>query len=122
MRYLFSMSALTLAASLAVTTACQTTASQQQQPLLQQQSNNQKNAVNSTTVQIAQSTPEEARRISLEEAKAAFDKGNVVIVDTRDANAFKAEHIKGAINIPVGEFEKRYQELPPNKQIIVYCS
>ncbi len=64
----------------------------------------------------------EARRISLEDAKAVFDKGDAIFIDTRSENAFANEHIKGAINIPWKEVEKRYKEIPKDKTIIVYCS
>jgi len=79
----------------------------------------------SNTIAAAPSSaafPEEAPRISLEDAKKAFDAGDVVFVDTRAAAAYKTEHIKGAINIPAGEFEKRYAEVPKGKKIIAYCS
>jgi len=64
----------------------------------------------------------EVRRISLEDAKAVFDKGDAFFVDTRSKNAFENEHIKGAVNIPWKEIEERYEEIPKDKTIIVYCS
>jgi len=77
------------------------------------------NAANNT----AQPAPaDDAARISLEEAKKAFDAGDAVFVDTRAASAYQGEHIKGAINIPAGEFETRYKEVPKDKKIIAYCS
>ncbi len=65
---------------------------------------------------------DDAARISLEDAKKAFDAGNVVIVDTRAEVAYKTEHIKGAINIPAEGFQTRYKEVPKDKKIIAYCS
>ncbi len=65
---------------------------------------------------------EEPPRISLADAKKDFDAGKAIFVDTRAAESFKLEHIKGAINIPAGEFETRYAELPKDKKIIAYCS
>lgn len=117
-----------LAVAVLATTAtigCNKAAFSQQQT--QVSNKNSTNAANSTVVQQnnvpqQQNTPEEARRITLEEAKAAYDAGKAIIVDTRDADSYKAEHIKGALNIPSSEFEKRYQELPKDKQIIAYCS
>lgn len=61
-------------------------------------------------------------RISLEEAKKAFDEGNVLIIDTRAEVAYKAEHIKGAINIPAEAIRTRYKEVPKDKKVIAYCS
>src|SRR5437868_6082847 len=66
--------------------------------------------------------PEEAPRISLDDAKKDFDAGNAFFVDTRGADQYKPEHIKGAVNIPAGEFETRYAEVPKDKKIIAYCS
>ncbi len=67
-------------------------------------------------------TPEEAKRINLKDAKAAFDAGTAVIIDTRASAAYDSEHIKGALNMPVDEVAKRYGELPADKQLIFYCS
>jgi predicted sulfurtransferase len=65
---------------------------------------------------------DDAPRISLADAKKDFDAGNVVFVDTRADVAYKQEHIKGAINVPMEAVEMRYREIPANKKIIAYCS
>jgi len=65
---------------------------------------------------------EEAPRITLADAKKAFDEGNVVFVDTRSADAFQLERVKGAINVPANEIETRYKDVPKGKTIIAYCS
>jgi predicted sulfurtransferase len=80
---------------------------------------------NMTTATVTPTTaafPEEAPRISLEDAKKAFDGGDTIFVDTRAASAYKTEHIKGAVNIPADAFQARYTELSKNKKIIAYCS
>jgi predicted sulfurtransferase len=79
------------------------------------------NSASSTAAETA-AVPEEAPRISLEDAKKAFDAGDVVFVDTRAEVAYKTEHIKGALNIPAEAFQTRYAEVPKNKKIIAYCS
>ena len=61
-------------------------------------------------------------RITVEEAKKAFDENNVVIVDSRAADAYNQEHIKGAVNIPNGSPNSEFDKLPKGKKIIVYCS
>lgn len=61
-------------------------------------------------------------RISIQDAKTAFDKGTAVIVDTRAETAYKAERIKGSINMPTETVSTRFKELPKDKQIIFYCS
>ncbi len=70
----------------------------------------------------AATTMDEAPRISLDDAKKDFDAGNALFIDTRAEAAYKDEHIKGAINIPAGEFETRSGEVPKDKKIIAYCS
>jgi hypothetical protein len=61
-------------------------------------------------------------RISVEDAKKAFDEG-AVFVDSRPESAYKVEHIAGAINIPSGAgAEEKFSSLPKGKKIIVYCS
>ncbi|HEX8248120.1 MAG TPA: rhodanese-like domain-containing protein [Pyrinomonadaceae bacterium] len=65
---------------------------------------------------------DDAPRISLADAKKDFDAGNVVFVDTRAEVAYKQEHIKGAVNVPMEAVETRYKEIPKSKKIIAYCS
>jgi 3-mercaptopyruvate sulfurtransferase SseA len=70
-----------------------------------------------------QPTPENGvRRISVEELRAALEKGAAVVVDVRSAEQYKAGHIKGAILIPGDEIASRSRELPKDKLIVTYCS
>jgi 3-mercaptopyruvate sulfurtransferase SseA len=63
-------------------------------------------------------------RVSVEEAKAAFDSGAAIIVDVRSAEAYAASHVPGAINIQLGEFEINPTglELDKDQWIITYCT
>lgn len=61
-------------------------------------------------------------RVSLEEAKKAFDTQSAIIVDVRDSNSYAQQHVKGAINIPLGELESKLNELPKDKWLILYCT
>ena len=70
----------------------------------------------------AASTPDDAPRITLDEAKKAFDEGKAFIVDARAEDAYKQEHIKGAVNIRHDNLDARLKDLPRDKTIIVYCS
>jgi rhodanese-like protein len=63
-----------------------------------------------------------ARRIKAEELHELFQKGKVLVVDTRNEASFKQSHIKGAILIPAGEFASRSGELPRDKMIVTYCT
>lgn len=40
----------------------------------------------------------------------------------REPSSYAREHIKGAINIPASEIEKRASELPQDRPVIVYCT
>lgn len=64
----------------------------------------------------------EIPRASLEEAKAALDADNAVIVDVRSAEAYAGGHIAGALNIPLAELESRLGELDKAQWIITYCT
>jgi len=48
--------------------------------------------------------------------------GRVILVDVRDRRDFDAEHIKGAISIPVSELLMRTdKEFGKDQEIILYC-
>lgn len=66
--------------------------------------------------------PVEARRITATEAREAVAKGTAVLVDVRGAEAYAAEHAKGALSIPLHEVTARASELPKDKLIITYCT
>lgn len=61
-------------------------------------------------------------RIPLEQAKADFDRGTAVFIDTHSAQAYATEHIKGAINITNTDVDLKASSIPKGKKIIVYCS
>lgn len=65
---------------------------------------------------------DDAPRIQLADAKAAYDAGNVIFVDTRAQDGYKMEHIKGAINVTQGDLDAKISSLPKGKKIIAYCS
>lgn len=62
------------------------------------------------------------QRITLAEAKAAYDQGQAVFVDVRGPVVYEAAHIPGALLIPANEFETRWNELNPDDWIITYCT
>ena len=63
-------------------------------------------------------------RVTVEEAKAAFDSGAAIIVDVRSQEAYDASHVTGALFIPLGEFETDISniDLPKDQWIITYCT
>jgi len=45
----------------------------------------------------------------------------VTLLDVRPELEFRAGHIPGAMNIPVNELARRLDELPRDREVIVYC-
>ena len=43
------------------------------------------------------------------------------LLDVRDAGAFDAGHLAGAVNIPLEELEMRVTEISRDRPVIVYC-
>jgi len=64
----------------------------------------------------------EIERVSLEEAKAAYDDQSAVFLDVRSEESFNQGHIPGAVHIPLSQLESRAGELDPNEWIITYCT
>jgi 3-mercaptopyruvate sulfurtransferase SseA len=69
-------------------------------------------------------TEEQVPRVNVDEAKAAFDSGEAVIVDVRSADAYATSHAAGALSVPLGFFESEIEnvDLPKEKWIITYCT
>lgn len=67
-------------------------------------------------------TPEELR-VSFEEFKKLYDRGEVLVLDVRSAQAYQAGHIPGAISVPLDDVEAKIPELKKEKRAIVtYCT
>ncbi len=69
-----------------------------------------------------QLTLESARRITVEELRAALERRTAIVIDVRDSESFKSAHIKGALHIPEDRIISRIKKLPRNKLIVTYCS
>jgi predicted sulfurtransferase len=70
-------------------------------------------------------TEADVPRISVSEAKAAFDAGQAVIADVRSAQSFAANRVDGAISIPLQNFEGSSiinLSLQKDQWIITYCT
>ncbi|MEW5872509.1 MAG: rhodanese-like domain-containing protein [Chloroflexota bacterium] len=64
----------------------------------------------------------EVRRVNLPDAKAAYELGTAVFVDTRGDAYFDQEHIPGALSISAEEVPGRLSQLKPTDWIITYCT
>ena len=69
-------------------------------------------------------TEAEVPRVSVEDAVAAIQSGEAIVVDVRSAEAYQASHIPGAISIPLDEIGSNPNglNLDKNQWIITYCT
>jgi rhodanese-related sulfurtransferase/DNA-binding transcriptional ArsR family regulator len=47
--------------------------------------------------------------------------GEVIVLDVRPREEYRAGHIPGAVSIPLAELEERLAELPSDREIVAYC-
>jgi rhodanese-related sulfurtransferase len=50
-----------------------------------------------------------------------LEDGDVVVLDVRPAEEYRAGHIAGARSIPIAELAGRLDELPPDREVVAYC-
>lgn len=59
-------------------------------------------------------------------ARKLYNSGKFVFVDARSRDDYEEGHIKGAVSLPVGEFDEKIEafleEYSPEKAIVTYCS
>ena len=67
-------------------------------------------------------SPGDVTRVTLAEAKAAYDNDTAVFLDVRFSDDFAVGHIPGAVSIPLNELEGRLGELDPTDWIVTYCT
>lgn len=61
-------------------------------------------------------------RVGIPEALSMVERGEAILLDVRQSEAYRGGHIKGAIPMPEAEIASRVTTLPKNKKIITYCS
>ncbi len=50
-----------------------------------------------------------------------ISRGDAVLLDVRPEDEFNAQHLPGALHIPLNELARRVDELPPEVCIVAYC-
>ena len=63
-----------------------------------------------------------ASRLSVAEADRAAIRGQVQLVDIRNAGELETGGLPGAVHIPLTELSRRGVELDPTKPVVVYCA
>jgi hypothetical protein len=61
-------------------------------------------------------------RISLTDAQRELENGQAILVDVRSKSSYDSGHAVGAISMPEEEINTRLNELPRDKDIILYCT
>jgi 3-mercaptopyruvate sulfurtransferase SseA len=61
-------------------------------------------------------------RITLKETQELLEKGQAVLIDVRGSDAYDQEHAAGAILFTESDIATRLNELPRDKQLILYCT
>lgn len=59
--------------------------------------------------------------IGREELLERVRAGDVVVLDVRPAEEYRAGHIAGAISVPVEQLARRLAKLPRGKEVVAYC-
>jgi len=61
-------------------------------------------------------------RVTLAEAQEKLEQGQAILVDVRSKESFDKAHAAGAISIPEEEIAARANELPGDRELILYCT
>jgi len=59
--------------------------------------------------------------VTNEQLTARLRKRDVVVLDVRPEEEFRAGHIAAAKSIPIAELEKRLKEIPKRRTVVAYC-
>lgn len=65
--------------------------------------------------------PDRLEAIARDALVSRMQEGDVTLLDVRPQEEFALGHLPGAINIPVGELDRRLAELPQGQEIVAYC-
>ena len=68
------------------------------------------------------SPPEDELRVSLNDAKNAFDAGTALFVDVRGSEEYAASHIPGAVLITLSQIEGNEPVVGRDALIYTYCT
>lgn len=79
-------------------------------------------AVTSIAPPVPTQSLESIPRISVADLSQRLDRGEVVVIDVRDADSYVAAHIPGAMQIPLSYIPGELPYLPRGKPIVTYCT
>ena len=72
---------------------------------------------------VAPPTPIDVPTITVHEVKALLDGPNKpFLFDARSKALYDAEHVAGAVSIPLDDLPSRLAEIPRDRLVVAYCS
>ena len=64
-----------------------------------------------------------AANITSSQARAVIAKNpKMVLLDVRTPEEYRQAHLRGSLLIPLGELNRRVQEIPRDRAVLVYCA
>lgn len=83
-----------------------------------------------TTTEMVKAAKQRIENLTIEQAKLEFEKGNIVLIDIREADELKQGNIPGAVHTPRGMLEFHADSTLPyynpvfkkDAHIILYCA
>jgi rhodanese-related sulfurtransferase len=65
--------------------------------------------------------PEELEPVGLDELRDRFETADVLLLDVRPADEYRAGHVDGARSVPVTDLEDYLERLPRDREVVAYC-
>lgn len=72
-------------------------------------------------VREAKSNAQAVEELTLAELLRRLEQGEVVLLDVRPVEEYKRGHIPQALSLPLEEIDRRWKELPRDKELVAYC-
>jgi rhodanese-related sulfurtransferase/DNA-binding MarR family transcriptional regulator len=64
---------------------------------------------------------DELGTITRDALRSRLREGDVVVLDVRPAAEYEADHIRGALSIPIADLKSRLKEIPDGTDVVAYC-
>lgn len=61
------------------------------------------------------------KEYTVTETHELLTRGEVVVIDVREAAELEAQHVPGMVHIPMSEFQARMDEIPEDAEIVLFC-
>jgi rhodanese-related sulfurtransferase len=61
-------------------------------------------------------------RITVEDFEKVYHKNDTIVIDVRRPGEYSAEHVDGALNIPLDYINENLAEFPKDKDFIIHCA